>query len=181
MSEDTGPAGSTDRTRNDVARGTGGKIGGRGSRVTAIAAVLVVLGIGAGAFLIGHSEAPDATEAGAVRSQAVAEAFEKSLAAARIKGLDLGRARGGVEGRRAGRKAGHRRGTTDGGAAAQAQIAEAAAAAAAAEAAAEAAAAEAASVNLPPGYVPYPSTSPAPSGRPGIDPGCYPVDGIPCD
>lgn len=59
--------------------------------------------------------------------------------------------------------------------------AELAAEAEASVAAANAAEAEAIYNATHPFAAPYPSTSPPPDGSSGVSPGCYSVEGIPCD
>ena len=142
---------------------------------TALLGVVAILLLGVGGYLVGEAQAPtdaDATQAhqdaeAETAQVAEEEAFERSHQRGIEDGLAAGRAAGKSEGSRAGKLSGE---------------ADAGEELAAAEPAPQPGPPlEAAGADLPPGYKPYPSTEPAPSGRPGVDPGCYPVAGVPCD
>ena len=152
--------------------------GSRTSRtLVLIGPVLVAVGALAIGFFVGKTDAPTVGGAKDLEQRAFRGSFESSFWATKVLAAKNGRREGRRQGKGAGTSKGRARGTSSGQAAAQAQLA---AIAAEQERQAEAEAAAAAAANLPPGYFPYPSTSPAPSGS-GVDPGCYPVDGVPCD
>jgi hypothetical protein len=149
--------------------------------------VLVILALaatGAGAYFLGHAAAPDDRDVTAAHKVASKDAFIESFATARVAGLS----RGTRAGRQAGRTAGRDIGGTQGAEAGAAEVdrREGVSAAVAEEAAADVAATEAAEAEAlyyetHPWAAPYPSTSPPPDGSLGVAPGCYPVEGVPCD
>jgi flagellar biosynthesis/type III secretory pathway protein FliH len=145
-------------------------------------AVVVALVLGAGGgYVMGKSDAPATAEQKEEHDAAYRQAYAAALQDSRERASERGEADGLSEGKAQGKAAGASHGREAGENDVSERHAAADAEAAEAEAAVEQAALEAVGADLPPGYEPYPSTEPAPSGRPGVDPGCYPVAGIPCD
>ena len=147
----------------------------------ALGVVILCLAVGGAAYAIGASSASDTQDAVRVQRHAEGKAFRSAKALAERSARQRGKAKGMRAGTKVGRIKGKRTGASAGTAIAEERTAAAEAVEAEEAAAEETTARAEAEENLPPGYVPYPSTSPAPSGNPGIDPGCYSVEDIPCD